>query len=458
MFPSRGVTVSAIEILFAAAALSGLAWILLAACNADGETARVQATPMSEVVEQAGWRRVARDVPAVLSVKIWVERSVELDLGPSVEIDWEREDRGDVGLVSARAERENNRRLQRFAGFRKSGRVTLLDADAAAAYRFGLLVIHPDPPIRAVAWDRLLETGKGGDAVYTWDGCFIHSGLEAIGDIELRATLLVELPDGLRMGLPGEPRHHTSRSGIPKSLKPGDFFCTVLKSRRLPRHLAEKAIRETFGVLEAHWKEADGNRRFAAISAARLDRDAHAGSDVEGLAVVRGGVLRDGTSDEPVTTLIDPSLVNVERREGGRFFVLTHGKHRGWLDAGRVVAVYPNRQADLDPKLRAMLETMVKKGLSGDAASACGLFRKGPGLVQGHRLIEDIKRRFPVEEPLDLARLTIHILQSETVDGKLMIQYFVWAQTRSGRLWQTYDTVMADRTMSGWRLAVPDLR
>ncbi len=430
----------------------GVLLALLFACEGQRQVEFVQTASMREAVAAGGWERTAKRMNALIPASLWLENSAKLYFGRTVEVNWQAQRERDAWLVEASAKLESIHLEWEFAVNKGEKSPRLLEADAVLAYRMERLKLA-DHPFTPVARVQRIERSANGDWYFSWEGCLMNHGLQPIEQIELRASLLVDGPDG-RLGAVGQARHTTARSGIPKTVQADAFFCTTLRSGRLSSGVIGEKPEQVLGVVEAHWIDSVGLQRIGPIVLEPLAWTTETEYERKGYAIVNGGELKALDSEKVLATLPVPALVSLQQQRGSRLQVRSTEGIVGLIEQEQVLAEYPRTRVDLDPAVKEQIQKLLTLLLTDRAEAATAMFDERTQAERHGELLRDLHRRVDVPPALEVRKVTIHPLNVQRVYGLVMVEYFAWIELADGNLWRSYDVLLYTHTAKGPRFTL----
>ncbi|RJO63396.1 MAG: hypothetical protein C4523_20425 [Myxococcales bacterium] len=429
--------------LFRMVCVAAFAWALFGCGGAPDEFVEA---PMADALRLAQWPKQAEALPPAQSVGGWLAENIGAD--PI----WTREPGGDGALLRAQTA---DGRTAAFLWSAKDRRAAFLDADIGIAYRRGLPLPSIRSPLAPLPRHAFVTRQAGGGATFRYEGCFVNSSHELLNDMSLRATLLIALPGGRRQAFAGKARRSTRRSGIPARLAAGETFCVSLRSGALSKAEAADRPAEALGVVEAHWRSADGRLNFGPAAMFALDWSDYAGRPLRERAVIRGGryprVEGKGMAD-----VAGPELTLAVWRQGDRLQVQSVGDGAAFVvGLDDVAALFPEAAPPLETSLAEALEAIVRLSLSGVPESAAGLFVGGDKPETLPAVLADLRRRFPADPPPPVERIEIVPLEIRPQGDALILSYFTRAWSDAKPLFRSYDVLGARKIDGEWRFLPP---
>jgi len=413
----------------------------LAACQ-DSRVELVRTSPLKIALEHAGWKATASQIDPGLTLDVWMRQQAERKLGVVGDVTWQSSPAGVHTMISATASLENMHVIRHLLFDEKTGRVSLLDMDVAAAYMASMDIVLDDPPqLVPVSKETMLDRMSNADARFVWQGCFTHTGQHPIDSIWLRAVLLAENEADAREAYQGKARHHTKRSGIPSSLQPGESFCTTLTSSRIAKASVDSEHGTYYGAVEGCYEDRNAGVVCGLLKLVTLDAAVYAGRKMDHFAVVKGGALKISKTDH--IDLPHPALVTVLYQQGNRYQIKTIDGIEGEIKRQRMIGLYPRKLSQTREQLtefRNVLKEIATAGLSGDDKTVAAMQLAGKALAMPD-VQQELLRRFGTIAWQQGDVVTVHLLAAEKHDGYFQLEYYYWLHRGKQRVAQGYDVL-----------------
>jgi len=407
----------------------------------------------AEVLSRSSWKFDVDEL-SDQSIVSWLEKVASALSGSAVKCSWVSESLPDGEMHSCVAGSAENARVFHFYRNSEPQYWSFLPAQPDLAFRLNKLGYAPTNVLSTLERTSYLSNEARKGLHLWWTGCFENTGPAEIEDIRLRLWLMLRDAEGQHLEVSGKERKYTARSGIPRKLAPGEFFCTALEVKGLPVKYAAGLSSEITAVIDSKWKDGRGFSHVGPAWYKNLEPSEMSGKNVSKTAVLTEANIYSSRPGKILRKIAGEPLLFFADRQEGRWL---HGRSvdglEGWVKVDAALDIFENAEpsGEKQEAASAALVDFLRSLARGDCASASSMYENAEKLECPHRNEINRKRLQSVE------LISCPIKISEKSDsGDVFAEAYFAAQSegRAGRLFAGYFHLKQKNDGSGaWMLA-----